>query len=57
MNNMRLKNMVEYLTTMVKDGCDKDTKSGFFLCETPEKEETEIMFKCHNIILCSCKTR
>ena len=30
MNNMRLNNMVEYLTMMVKDGCDEETKSGFF---------------------------
>ena len=27
MNKMRLKNMVEYLTMMVKDGCDEETKS------------------------------
>ena len=54
---MRLNNMVEYLTMMVKDGCDEETKSGFFLCETPVKEETKIMFKCRNIILCSCQTR
>ena len=48
---MRLNNMVEYLTMMVKDGCDEETKSGFFLCETPVKEETKIML---NAVTLSC---
>ena len=34
-----------------------DDEVQYCLCETPVKEETKIMLKCCNIILCSCKTR
>lgn len=34
-----------------------DDEVQYCLCETPVKEETKIMLKRCNIILCSCKTR
>ena len=51
MNNMRLKNMVEYLTTMVKDGCDKDTKSGFFYVRHQRRKKQKL---CLNAVTLSC---
>ena len=48
---MRLKNMVEYLTMMVKDGCDEETKSDIVYVRHQWKKKQKL---CLNAVTLFC---